>query len=123
MNIPRPTVRETLGRLSDEVGTWPGVQATKHRFGGTEFRLARGEIGHIHEGGLLDLPFPRGLRDQLVATGKAAPHHIMPDTGWVSYRLRGEDDLPGALALLRLNYERRDGQRGRGGEPPSSAKA
>lgn len=112
MTTPRPTVAQSLKRLEREVLTWPGVHAERHRFGGTEFRLPRGEIGHIHAGGLVDVPFPRALRDDLIARGKAWPHHVLPHSGWVSYRVRGEADLPGALELLRLNYERRAHQLG-----------
>ena len=30
----------------------------------------------------------------------------MPDSGWVSFYLHGEEDVPFALALFRRNYER-----------------
>jgi hypothetical protein len=33
-------------------------------------------------------------------------HHVLPETGWVSYPIRGEEDAEGALELFRLNYER-----------------
>jgi hypothetical protein len=42
----------------------------------------------------------------LVAAGKAQLHHVLPQTGWVSYPIRGEEDVEGALELFRLNYER-----------------
>ena len=54
----------------------------------------------------MDLPFPVRMRKELVAAGEARLHHVLPKTGWVSYPLRGEEDVEGALELLRLNYER-----------------
>ena len=79
-------------------------------FGGldgvTRFRVERREIGHVHPNGLLDLPFPVRMRRELVAAGRAEAHHMLPNTGWVTFRIRTEHDLPAAVALLRLNYER-----------------
>lgn len=45
--------------IRDELLRWPGVTAHSHRFGGTEFRVGHGEIGHLHGDRLADLPFPR----------------------------------------------------------------
>lgn len=92
-------------RIEREVGSWPGVSVHPHRFGGVEFRVGRREIGHLHGDRLADLPFPKRVRDALVAEGSAAPHHVLPDSGWVSYRIRGEADVPGAMALFRMSYE------------------
>jgi hypothetical protein len=86
--------------------SWDGLTVVPHRFGGREFRVGRREIGHIHGDALLDLPFPITIRKQLVAEHRAAPHHILPDTGWVSFRIRTADDIECAIELLRLNYER-----------------
>jgi len=55
------------------VSSWPGMSEAPHRFGGVEFKLGTREIGHLHGDRLLDVPFPRKLRDELVATGRAAP--------------------------------------------------
>ena len=89
-----------------EVTSWPGVEAAPHRYGGIEFRLGKRELGHLHGDYLADLPFPVRVRAQLVAEGKALPHHILPASGWVSYPIRDAADIPGALALFRLAYER-----------------
>ncbi len=89
-----------------EVAGWPGVEERPHRFGGVEFRVRGQEIGHLHGSRLADLPFPVKVREDLVAEGKARLHHVLPRTGWVSYPIRGEEDVPGALELFRINYER-----------------
>jgi|GEM_PF-3261387 len=102
----RLTVAQCLDRVREEVQSWPGVRTVRHRHGGTEFRLEHGEIGHYHDGGLVDVPFPRVIRDQLVQAGLARPHHVLPQSGWVSYCVRSEEDVVRAVALLRMNYER-----------------
>jgi hypothetical protein len=100
-------------RIRSTVLSWPGVSAEPHRFGGTEFRLERREIGHIHGGRLVDIPFPRRVRDELIAAGRAERHHVLPDSGWVSFWIRGEDDEARAIELLRIAYDRAVVQRQR----------
>ena len=95
-----------LDRLVAILREWDGVEVTNHQYGGVEFRVARREIGHVHAGGIADLPFPVRLRRDLVSAGRAEAHHTLPLTGWVSVRLRTEHDIPGAVDLFRLNYER-----------------
>jgi len=97
------SIEQTIVR---EVSAWPGVTTGPHRFGGTEFRLGRRELGHLHGHRLADFPFPLLVREELVAAGKAEPHHIFPESGWVSYFIRDETDVENVIALFRLNYER-----------------
>ena len=89
-----------------EVSAWPGVTTGRHRFGGTEFRHGRRELGHLHGGRVADLPFPLLVRNDLVAAGRADAHHVHPESGWVSYYLREASDVARVVALFRLNYER-----------------
>ena len=98
---------ESIAALIErEVMSWPNVTAHPHRFGGVEFQVNQHELGHLHGDHLADLPFPVRMRRELVADGRASPHHILPDTGWVSYYIRSAADLDGAIALFRLNYDR-----------------
>lgn len=92
-------------KIEREVASWDGVEARPHRFGGVEFRVRGHEIGHLHGSRLADLPFPVRVRKKLVAEGKARLHHVLPESGWVSYSIRGEEDVEGALELFRLNYD------------------
>jgi Family of unknown function (DUF5519) len=93
-------------RIAEEVLSWPGVSSAPHRFGGVEFRVGRRELGHLHGDRLADLPFPRRLRDRLIAEGRARPHHVLPDSGWVSVPIRSEADAERVVELLRIGYER-----------------
>jgi hypothetical protein len=93
-------------RIASEVLSWEGVNSAPHRFGGTEFLLGKRELGHLHGDRLADLPFPRRVRDELVEGGRARPHHVLPETGWVSFWIRGEDDVPRVVELFRMSYDR-----------------
>ena len=88
------------------LSVWPGVTIEKRGYNFLEFRVGRREIGHLHGNRLADLPFPVRIREQLVAAGKVAPHYLHPDTGWVSFYITGEQDVPAIVDLFRLNYER-----------------
>lgn len=88
------------------VGSWTGVTKQAHRFGGVEFRLGKIELGHLHGDRLADLPFPTKLRDQLIEEGRAQPHHVLPNSGWVSRAIREASDIEDVIALFRLNYDR-----------------
>lgn len=84
---------------------WSGITSQPHRFGGTEYKLGRREIGHVHGDSLVDIPFPKKVRSELVAAGRAEPHHILPRSGWVSVFLRQECDVDRAIELLHLSFE------------------
>jgi len=111
--------RSLAERVEQALTRWPGVTASPHRFGGREFRIGRRELGHLHEfpdgDRSADLPFPRRVRDALIAEGRAVRHHWLPESGWVSVPIRGAQDLPALLELFRLNYERPWLDRGRSG--------
>jgi hypothetical protein len=92
--------------LEQEVSAWPSVSVHPHRFGGQEFRFGSAEIGHIHPGVVVDIPFPRSVRDALLAVGLAEEHHWVPNSGWITFRVRSEQDLKHAVWLMRLSYLR-----------------
>lgn len=99
------SVRGAQERITSVVTAWDGVSARPHRFGGVEYVIGRLEIGHIHGDHLVDIPFPKKVRDEIVAAGRAQPHHILPETGWVSFYLRQEEDVEKAIALLEENFK------------------
>lgn len=103
MTDPQPTAKQ---RISAVLATWPGVTTASHRFGGIEFRLGRRELGHLHGNHLADIPLPRWIRDQLIAEGRAQPHHILPDSGWISVPISQLADAEDVTDLLRLSYDR-----------------
>ena len=103
---------DVADRIAEQVLSWEGVTTHAHRFGGVEFRLGKRELGHR----LADLPFPRRIRDELVAAGRARPHHVLPESGWVSRTIAGPEDVDEVVALFRLSYERAAAARARSSE-------
>jgi hypothetical protein len=92
--------------LEREVSSWPGVSVHPHRFGGVEFRRGAAEIGHIHPGGIVDIPFPVPIHDALLAEGLAGRHHFVPNSGWITFCIRRDRDRNHTLWLMRLSYLR-----------------
>jgi hypothetical protein len=95
-----------LKNLEDKVSAWPQISAHPHRFGGREFRFGSAEVGHVHEGGTVDIPFPRSVRDALLAADLAAEHRWIPNSGWITFHIRSEEDVKQAVWLMRLSYLR-----------------
>ena len=89
-----------------EVTAWPNISVYAHRFGGREFRFGSAEVGHVHTGGIVDIPFPRPVRDALLAEGLAEEHRWVPNSGWITFHVRRDEDLKHALWLMRLSYLR-----------------
>ena len=99
------SVKGAQAHITQVVTSWEGVTSAPHRFGGVEYVIGKREIGHIHGDHMVDIPFPKKVRDALVAAGRAQPHHLLPETGWISFYLRQEDDVEKAIALFRESFE------------------
>lgn len=65
-------------QIFEAVTGWDEIAHAPHRFGGTEFRVGHREVGHVHGDSLVDIPFSLHVRDELVKSGEAEPHHILP---------------------------------------------
>ncbi len=97
-------MNEQIEHIKQTVTGWSGITANPHRFGGLEFNLVTVEIGHIHSDGMVDIPFNSKIRTQLLAEKRAEPHHLLPETGWITFYIRSEADVEQALWLFRLSY-------------------
>src|ERR1700733_7694083 len=109
MTTPTSKTEEHRGpgaQIADTVSSWPGVSVAPHRFGGVELKVGRRELGHLHGDRIADLPFPRRVRDELIAAGRARPHHVLPDSGWVTVAISGPGEPERTIELFRLTYER-----------------
>lgn len=93
-------------KLEEGVSSWANISVRPHRFGGREFLFGAAEVGHVHAGGIVDIPFPRSVRDALLAEGLATEHHWVPNSGWITFRIRSDQDLQHAVWLLRMSYLR-----------------
>jgi predicted DNA-binding protein (MmcQ/YjbR family) len=45
------------------------------------------------------------VRNEIVAAGEAEPHHILPNSGWVSVFLRANEDVERAIGLLERSFQ------------------
>ena len=93
-------------RLREEVSSWPGISVHAHRFAAREYRFGSAEVGHAHLWGDVDIPFPRPVHDFLLERGLAEQHRWVPDSGWTTFRIRGDEDVEHAVWLMRLSYLR-----------------
>jgi hypothetical protein len=59
----------------------------------------------MHGDYLVDVPFPTKVRKEIIAAGRAVPHHVLPKSGWVSFYLNEPADIERAVALLRQSFE------------------
>jgi len=84
-----------------------GVALSVHRFGGVGFTSGGHELAHLHGNGLFDAFVGVSARDNVVRTGMALPHHVFPRSGWVSFWIKTEADLPKALELMRIAQQYR----------------
>src|SRR5882672_4657219 len=100
------TMKLHLKKLEEEVSGWQNVSVHPHLFGGMEFQFGDAEVGHVHTNGIVDIPFPRSIRDALLADSLAEEHHWVPNSGWITFQMRTEEDLGHALWLMRLSYLR-----------------
>lgn len=98
-------IKNAQHTITEALLSWDGVTAEPHRFGGVEYRLGTRELGHIHGDHLVDIPFPKKVRDEIVSMGFAQPHHILPETGWISFYIREPEDVQKAITLLQRSYE------------------
>lgn len=97
-------MRVDMNSFQEKITAWTGVEASPHRFGGIEFTLGGTEIGHTHSNGIVDIPFNMKIRDELIAEGKALPHHLLNETGWITFYIRSETDVQAAVWMFRLSY-------------------
>ena len=95
-----------LKTLEAEILFWPNTSTHPHRFGGREFRFGFAEIGHVHRGGIVDIPFTRSIHNALLSDRLAEQHHWVPNSGWITFRIRSDRDISHALWLLRLSFVR-----------------
>jgi hypothetical protein len=42
------------------------------------------------------------------------PHHVLPESGWVSFYIRQEGDIEQAIALLQRSYDIASRQKNKG---------
>jgi hypothetical protein len=94
-------------RITEEVGSWPGIEAGWGRRGEFSFRVGRREIGHLHGDHAAHFSFPTEQWVQLREQGRIGPHPVFPDRrGPAARAITGDEDVADVIRLMRLNYDR-----------------
>jgi len=110
------TDRSPSIQITDEVTSWPGVEAAYGTRGEYAFRLGRHELGHLHGDRVAHFSFPKPLWRELKAAGRIDYHPVFPGKpGYAARQIETPEDIEDVVALLRLNYDRahaRDGEPG-----------
>ena len=102
----KPAILDWIDRLEASIQALPDCSITVHRYGGSQFNYQGKEFAHLHSHGLLDILFDQQTKKSLVAEGKAKPHHVFSQSGWISFYIQNEQDVGKALDLLQQAYER-----------------
>jgi hypothetical protein len=100
-------------RITEEVASWPGVEAGPGERGEFAFKVGRREIGHLHGDHVAHFGFPKEVWAGLFEQGRIDYHPVFPGKpGFGARRIETPDDIDDVIALLRLNYERVVGRHG-----------
>ena len=93
--------------ITDEVTSWPGVEAGIGRRGEFGFTVGKRALGHLHGDYTAHFGFPKAVWQELYDAGRIDYHPVFPDKkGWAARRIEGDDDVGDVIAMLRLNYDR-----------------
>ena len=93
--------------ITEEVTSWPGVEAGPGRRGEFAFTVGRREIGHLHGDHAAHFSFPKEVGAELKEQGRIVDHPVFPGkSGPGARRIEGEADVREVITLMRLNYER-----------------
>jgi hypothetical protein len=94
-------------RITEEVTSWPGVEAGMGRRGEFGFRVGRREIGHLHGDHAAHFMFSKELGTELKAQGRIVDHPVFPGKAAPgARRIETEEDVDDVIQLMRLNYDR-----------------
>lgn len=107
----RTQTRTASAQITDEVTSWPGIEAGYGRRGEWAFTLGRREIGHLHGDRAAHFFFPKDVWHELHDAGRIVEHPVFPGrVGPGARAIESQADVDDVIALLRLNYERRTAQ-------------
>jgi hypothetical protein len=92
-----------ISALEKEAQELPEISLGVHRYGGIGFFFRGKEMSHLHGNGLLDCFVGRTNRDFLLRQSSGVMvHHVFPRSGWISFFIKGQDDVERALELIQI---------------------
>jgi Family of unknown function (DUF5519) len=102
-----PRTQTHSEQITEEVTSWPGVEAGPGRRGEFAFKVGKREIGHLHGDHAAHFSFPKEVWAELRDEGRIADHPVFPGrVGPASRTIEDEDDVRDVIAMMRMNYER-----------------
>jgi luciferase-like monooxygenase len=114
------TTQTASEQITQEVTSWPGVEAGPGRRGEFAFKLGRRELGHLHGDRAFHAGFPKKVWQRLFDQGRIDYHPVFPGKpGYGSRAIENDGDVRDVIALIRLNYDRaveRDARREEAGD-------
>jgi hypothetical protein len=114
--------RSASHRITDEVTSWPGVEAGIGKRGEFGFTVGGRQIGHLHGDHAAHFGFPREVGAQLREQGRVGPHPVNPhSTKMAARRIETDADVRDVIELMRLNYDRIVAEHGVPAEAPAAS--
>lgn len=94
-------------QITEEVGSWPGVEAGPGSRGEFGFRIGGRELGHLHGDFVAHFSFPKKLGITLRSEGRVVDHPVFPGKpGFAARTIENDADIRDVIELMRLNYDR-----------------
>src|SRR5712691_3244273 len=104
--------RTASEQITEEVTSWPGVEAGPGRRGEFALRYGRRELGHLHGDHAAHFSFPKDVWAELKEQGRVVDHPVFPGRpGFAARAIRDGADVGDVIELMRLNYDRFAGGR------------
>jgi hypothetical protein len=104
------TTQTASQQITEEVTSWPGVEAGPGRRGEFAFKVGRREVGHLHGDHAAHFSFPKDVWAELRAEGRIVDHPVFRGkVGPAARRIEDESDVRDVIAMMRLNYDRLSG--------------
>jgi Family of unknown function (DUF5519) len=99
--------RSASERITDEVTSWPGVEAGYGRRGEWGFYVKGHEVGHLHGDHAAHFSFGKEIGTALREQGRVVDHPVFPGkNAMAARRIDDDDDVGDVIELMRLNYDR-----------------
>jgi len=93
--------------ITEEVTSWPGVEAGYGKRGEWGFRVNGHEIGHLHGDHAAHFSFGNQVGTALREQARVVDHPVFPGKNAMAARgIEDDDDVRDVIELMRLNYDR-----------------
>src|ERR1700716_2539563 len=94
-------------RITEQVTSWPGVEAGPGSRGEFAFTVGSRQLGHLHGDRSAHFSFPKQVWAELFEHGRIVHHPVFPGKeGPAARRIENAADVDDVIALLRINYDR-----------------